>query len=103
MPPLAALLDSPGLAPLSATVSALVAVLALVMALVAFGAMRRRGNRALRWVALAFLVFSAKNVFSAVNVVTHLVQHDAIELVLSLFDLALLALLFIPLAFRRRG
>lgn len=87
----------------SAGVSILVAVLALVMAVVAFRAASKRGNRALRVVGLAFVVFTAKNVFSAWNVTFHAVPHDAIELVLSLFDLVLLALLFAPLVFRRRG
>jgi hypothetical protein len=54
-------------------------------------------------VALAFVVFGLKNVFSAYNVLTHTVPHDAIELVLSLFDLVLLVLLFAPLVLRRRS
>lgn len=91
------------LADLSAGVSLVVALLALGMAVVACVSMRRRSNRALGIVAAAFLVFAAKNVFSAVNVETHLVEHDAIELVLSLFDLVLLLLLFLPLLARRRS
>ena len=94
---------SPALTPLSAAVSLLVAALAVVLAVLAFAARRKRGNPALAWVAYAFLVFAAKNVFSAVNVVTHVVPHDAIELALSLFDLLLLVLLFMPFVFRRRG
>lgn len=94
---------SPALTPLSAATSLLVALLAFVLAGLAFAAMRRRANPSLKWVALAFAVFGLKNVFSAVNVWTHLVPHDAIELVLSLFDLALLVLLFIPFLRRRRA
>lgn len=89
--------------PVSASVSLLVAALALALAGLAFGAARKRANRALHWVALAFVVFAAKNMFSAYNVVQHAVPHDAIELVLSLFDLVLLALLFLPIVFRRRA
>lgn len=87
----------------SASVSLLVATLALALAGLAYGAARKRSNRALHWVALAFLIFTVKNLFSAYNVVEHTVPHDAIELVLSLFDLALLGLLFLPLVFRRRA
>lgn len=94
---------SPALTPVSAGTSVVVALLAFVLAGLAVGAMRRRGNPSLKWVALAFVVFGVKNVFSAVNVVSHVVPHDAIELVLSLFDLALLVLLFIPFLRRRRA
>lgn len=94
--------DSP-LATASAGTSVLVALLAFVLAGIAFAAMRRRGNPALKWVAIAFLLFGVKNLFSAVNVLTHIVQHDGIELVLSLFDLLLLLLLFMPFLRRRRA
>jgi hypothetical protein len=94
---------SPGLTPASVVVSMVVALLAGAMAAVAFGAARKRANPALRWVALAFVVFALKNVFSAVNVSTHQVPHDIIELSLSLFDLVILVLLFLPLVRRRRG
>lgn len=93
--------DLPSMA--SVVTSSLVALLAAAMAAVALGAARKRANPALRLVSLAFVVFAAKNVFSAVNVATHVVSHDAIELVLSLFDLALLLLLFAPLVRRRRA
>lgn len=91
------------LAPASVAVSLVVAIVAALLVGLALGAARKRANPALRWVALAFAVFAAKNVFSAVNVATHVVPHDAIELSLSLFDMALLALLCIPLVLRRRG
>lgn len=94
---------SPALTPLSAGTSVMVALLAFVLAGLAFAAMRRRGNPSLKWVAFAFVVFGVKNVFSAYNVVSHVVPHDAIELVLSLFDLALLLLLLIPFLRRRRA
>ncbi|HET6405836.1 MAG TPA: hypothetical protein VFH78_14430 [Candidatus Thermoplasmatota archaeon] len=95
--------ESPGLNPYSVGVSAVVAALAFVLAVLAWRAAVRRGNPALRIVAVAFGVFGLKNVFSAYNVLTHLVPHDAIELVLSLFDLVLLLLLFLPLVLRRRS
>lgn len=94
--------ENAAIAPASVAVSALVAILALALAAVAFAAARRRGNGALRIVATAFVVFAAKNVFSAFNVARHVVPHDTIELVLSLFDLVLLLLLFAPFM-RRKG
>ncbi len=87
----------------SSGISLLVAVLAFGMAVIAYRAAARRKNPALRMVATAFVLFGLKNVFSAVNVLTHIVEHDAIELVLSLFDLSLLLLLFLPLFMRKRG
>lgn len=93
----------------SALVSLLVMLLALALAGMAIASLRRRGNPAMRYVAAAFGVFALKNGFSAYNVVAHeragwpAVQHDAIELVLSLFDLVLLLLLFVPLILRRRA
>ncbi len=90
----------------SAGTSVTVAVLAAVFATLALRASRRRGNPSLRMVGIAFLVFAAKNFFSAYNVLTHLVPHDAIELTLSLFDLAIMGLLFWPFltrATRRRA
>lgn len=83
--------------------SVLVAILALLLSVVAFRSAARRNSPNLRLVGAAFLVFVAKNAFSAYNVWTHAVPHDAIELVLSVFDLVLLVLLLAPLALRRRG
>lgn len=95
--------ESPALTPASVAVSVLVALLALALAGLALASARRRSNRDLRFVAAAFLVFAAKNGFSAYNVLTHAVPHDAIELVLSVFDLVLLLLLVAPLVLRKRG
>ncbi|GEM_PF-6413813 len=100
-----ALLDGtdPAATPYSSATSAVVALLALVMALIAFRAAGRKRNPGLRWVGFAFVLFAAKNVFSAYNVVTHFVLHDDIELVISLFDLVIMLLLFVPLFSRRRS
>lgn len=97
------------LATASAGTSALVALLALILAIFAFRAAGLTANRNLRLVGFAFLVFAVKNVFSAYNVFAHesagmpSVPHDALELVLSLFDLGLILLLFLPLLWRRRS
>lgn len=90
-------------APISSGISGVVAVMALVFAILALLAWRRRPNRGLVWVAAAFFVFAVKNVFSSIMVTTHFVEHDDIELVLSLCDLVILVLLFVPLVFRRRA
>ena len=86
----------------SSATSVLVTMLAVVLAIMALRAARVRNAPSLRWVGAAFAVFALKNAFSAFNVWTHAVPHDAIELVLSLFDLVLLVLLFAPLVLRRR-
>lgn len=91
------------LAPLSSGTSLVVAALATAFSILAYASYRKRRTRGLPWVAAAFGVFALKNIFSAFNVATHVVPHDAIELGLSLFDLAIMFLLFIPLVFRRRG
>lgn len=80
-----------------------VMLLAGILSFLAFRAARVRRTQSLRWVGAAFAVFAMKNAFSAFNVWTHAVPHDAIELALSLFDLALLVLLLAPLALRKRG
>lgn len=100
-----ALLDatSPLLTPYASAVSAFVALLAFVLGILAFRAASRRGNPGLRWVGAAFLAFALKDVFAAAMVVTHAVPHDGIELILSGSDLVIIALLFVPLLFRRRG
>lgn len=91
-----------GLAGVSAAVSILVALLAGLFAGLALAARRKRPNPALAYVAAAFGVFGLKNAFSAVNVTTHVVPHDGIELILSLCDLAILAILFTPFVRRKR-
>ena len=90
-------------ASMSSAISLLVALLAFILAILALLARRRRGNPGLLWVALAFILFGVKNVFSGVMVTTHIVQHDDIELILSFGDLLILGLLFMPLFMRRRG
>lgn len=87
----------------SSGTSVVVMLLAAGLSVVAFRAARLRKTPSLRWVGVAFAVFAVKNGFSAFNVWTHTVPHDAIELVLSVFDLVLLMLLLAPLVLRRRG
>jgi uncharacterized membrane protein len=87
----------------SAATSAVVALLALAFSVMAFRAYAKRGNSAMRWVGAAFLVFAVRNVFSAFNVLTDVIHHGTVELILSLFDLALMLILLTPLVLRRRA
>lgn len=84
----------------SSFTSLLVGLIALVMAALAWQARQRSGNAQLAFVAGAFGLFLAKSLFSAYNVQTHAVPHDEIELVLSLFDLLIIGLLFLPFVLR---
>jgi peptidoglycan/LPS O-acetylase OafA/YrhL len=85
----------------SALTSTVVGVFALGLAALAWRARRRSANRQLTFVAAAFLLFAARSAFSAYNVTTHFIVHDYIELYLSLFDLAILVLLLLPLLVKR--
>lgn len=84
----------------SSVTSAVVGLIALAMLVLALRARRRSGNRKLGFVAAAFFVFLAKSLFSAYNVQTHVVPHDGIELWLSVFDLVIIGLLFLPFLLR---
>jgi uncharacterized membrane protein len=86
----------------SVTTSLVVALLALAFSFMAFRAYAKRGNSAMQWVGVAFLVFALRNLFSAFNIWTEVVKHGTVELILSLFDLALMLILMAPLLFRRR-
>lgn len=80
----------------SSLTSIVVGLIALLMAGLAWRARVRSGNRRLAFVAAAFALFFARSLFSAYNVLTHFIAHDFIELYLSIFDLAILVLLFLP-------
>jgi len=86
----------------SVTTSLVVAVLALAFSVMAFRAYSKRSNSAMQWVGVAFLVFALRNLFSAFNIWTEAIHHGTVELVLSLFDLALMLILMTPLLLRRR-
>ncbi|MCA1812625.1 MAG: hypothetical protein LC624_01585 [Halobacteriales archaeon] len=90
----------------SATTSAVVGLIALALAVLAWRARSRSGNAQLAFVAAAFAVFAAKSAFSAWDVATpspHPVPHDELELVLSVFDLAIIVLLCLPLLVKARA
>jgi hypothetical protein len=84
---------------LSSAVSLVVGLVALGLCVLALRARARSGNRQLMFVGAAFALFVAKSVFSALDVASplpHPVPHDYLELVLSLFDLGIIALLVMP-------
>jgi heme A synthase len=96
----------------SAATSLIVGLVALGLAVMAWRARARSGNRQLLFVGAAFVVIVAKSLFSAWDVTTvtassplglpqHVVPHDYLELVLSLFDLLTIALLAAPFALKR--
>lgn len=92
-----------GVGPIASAVGFIVALFALVFAILAFRAAKRRPNPGLYWVSGAFLVFAAKNAFTALVVVTHAVPHDEIELALTVSDFVIMLLLFAPFVTRRRA
>lgn len=96
---------APDLALLSAATSVVVGFVALAMAVLAWRARARTGNRQLVFVGAAFAAILAKSLFSAWDVTQpqpHPVPHDALELVLSLFDLATITLLAAPFVLKAR-
>ncbi len=78
-----------------------VLVLAGVLMTLTWRSYRATGNDRVLFVAMAFLVFMVKSGFVAYNVVAHAVPHDSIEFVSALFDLVIVALLFVPFIQRR--
>lgn len=86
--------------------SSLVALVALVMALLAWRAYRYTGNARLRFVVVAFALFAAKSAFTAYDVSTplpHPIQHDHLEAILSVVDLAIILVLFVPFVLPKKG
>jgi hypothetical protein len=92
--------------PNEATGLALIAVTAavsLVLAVLAGGAWRRTGNRKLVPVLVAFLIFFAKSVLTGYSLHTGFVDHEDLELIGSLSDLAIVLLLMAPFVPIRRS
>ncbi|HEV8360863.1 MAG TPA: hypothetical protein VGR28_10455 [Candidatus Thermoplasmatota archaeon] len=88
----------------SSLTSLAVGLIALALAALALRARRSSGNRQLGFVAAAFALFAVKSAFSSYDVLTeppHLVPHDELELVLSLFDLVIIVLLVVPLLVKK--
>ena len=75
---------------------AAVAVVSLLLTALAASAWRRTGNRKLAFVTSAFAVFFLKSVVTAYAVRTDAIHHEALELLGSLADLAIVLLLVAP-------
>lgn len=86
----------------SALVVLVVGLVALVLAGVGLQAMGASRNRALAFVVAAFAVFALKGFFGAWALWTRGVEHEVLEMVLAVADLAVVALLFAPLLARDR-
>lgn len=78
-----------------------VGLAALTLFAVTLLAQRRSGNPRLTFVSLAFLAFSVKSGFVAAVLMNGWLVHEHLEVVQSLFDLAIIGLLFVPLFVRR--
>ena len=77
--------------------SLFVAALTAYMAYRVMRSYRLTQDLRLLFVFMAFMVFAIKSVFVAVTVIPpHIVEHDSIEAVGALFDVIVVALLFIP-------
>lgn len=73
-----------------------VAVVSLILTILAAAAWRRTGNRKLAFVTGAFAVFFLKSILTAYSVSTGFIQHEDLELIGSLGDLAVVLLLVAP-------
>jgi heme/copper-type cytochrome/quinol oxidase subunit 4 len=74
-----------------------VSAIALLLTFIAFRAMRRTESRRLRFVVAAFALFAVKGVVVGTALLTEAIQHEHLEVVSAVFDLAVVALLFYPI------
>ncbi len=83
---------------LAAVASAIVALIAFAMAYLSWKSYRRTNNPRLVFPLLAFLVFGVKSIFVVANELAdpHPVPHDSVLFVAGLFDVLVVAMLFIP-------
>ncbi len=84
-------------------VIALTAAVSLVLAVLAAGAWRRTSNRKLIPVMLAFWMFFVKSVLTAYGLHGDVIHHEDLELLGTLFDLAIVLLLMAPFVPVRRA
>ncbi len=74
-----------------------VAAIAVALTIIAVRAQRRSGNPRLRLVATAFAMLAIKGLLVAAALQWGFIGHEHLELVSSLFDLAVVVLLALPL------
>lgn len=78
-------------------VIAVVGVITLTLTVIAVRAQQRTGNPRLWFLVSAFGLFTIKSALVAWAVSMESIAHEHLELVSSLFDLAIVVLLFMPL------
>jgi hypothetical protein len=81
---------------------AVTAAVSLVLATLAAGAWRRTSNRKLVPVMLAFWMFFVKSALTAYGLGADAIHHEDLELIGTLFDLAIVLLLMAPFVPVRR-
>lgn len=81
---------------LAAVTSGIVALLAATMAVLGFRSFRKTQNPRLVFVVIAFIAFTLKSLFVGYNVLSHAIEHDAIEFISAMFDLLIIFTLFLP-------
>ncbi|MGQ0536966.1 MAG: hypothetical protein ACT4PT_12955 [Methanobacteriota archaeon] len=89
----------------SAAMSAFVGVASLLLAAAGFRSYRTTGSRNLPFVAGAFLLFAGKGFLGAWAIYARSIPHEHLELILSIADAVIVALLVTPLlrGWLRRG
>lgn len=83
--------------PLPTAVLSVVTVAMLFLTGLALRSWRRSGNARLAFVAAAFGLFAFKSALTAYALFTGAVPHEALELLNSVFDLGIAALLIAPI------
>lgn len=82
---------------LASVVVFIVAVVATVLAVLAWKAQQRTQSRKLRFVVFAFALFAIKGVVVGISLLTEMVEHEHLEAVSAVFDLAIVGLLIWPI------
>ena len=90
-----------GFADVAALNAGLVAVVCGIIAGAAWRAMVRTGNRAIGYVVAAFILLSLKNLVKALVLASRGAEATVLEVAFSLTDLVAVALIAMPLVFRR--
>jgi hypothetical protein len=81
---------------LSFSIILIVAIISLTLSMITYFAYLRLKNAKLLFVFLAFLLFFIKGVYVSSAILYDFVGHEHLELHSSLFDLLIVAMLFIP-------
>jgi hypothetical protein len=82
---------------LAPVVISIVGAVCVMLVIIGIGAWRRTGENRLLWLVAAFSLFAVKSFLNAWALTTGAIQHEHLELVSSLFDLAIVACIVAPL------